>query len=125
MNEATKRRLSKAMKKSWTKRRQSASAKAMWKAKRSAVKPKTNSASINHQPYYAAGKIETIDVIDDICQFYTGREASYVGSIIRYISRAPHKEKTASLEKAQWYLNRLVQQVAHVETEVPSDPRDL
>lgn len=65
---------------------------------------------INHPPHYTKGRFETIEVIEDVCQFYPGEQAYGVGNILRYISRAPHKEaKLKDLKKAQFYMNRLVE----------------
>jgi hypothetical protein len=71
------------------------------------IKPRTD--LINHPPHYTKGKIETILVIEDVIQFWPAHEAYSVGNVIRYISRAVHKgNKQADLEKAQFYLDRLV-----------------
>src|SRR5471032_824555 len=65
--------------------------------------------TVNHPPHYLKGSIETILVIEDISQFYPAHEAYCLGNVIRYISRAVHKgDKQEDLEKAQWYLDRLV-----------------
>lgn len=64
---------------------------------------------VNHPPHYTKGTFETIDVIEDVAQFYPGEQAWSVGNIFRYVSRAPHKgEKLKDLKKAQFYMNRLV-----------------
>jgi hypothetical protein len=64
---------------------------------------------VNHPPHYTQGKIETILVIEDVIQFWPAHEAYSVGNVIRYISRAVHKgDKQKDLEKAQFYLDRLV-----------------
>ena len=65
--------------------------------------------TINHPAHYTAGKIETIDKIEDMVNGYDSVEAYSVGQIVRYLERAPHKgEKEQDLKKAQWYMNRLV-----------------
>lgn len=65
--------------------------------------------TVNHPPHYKQGSIETILVIEDITQFYPANEAYCLGNVIRYISRAVHKgNKQEDLEKAQWYLDRLI-----------------
>ena len=65
--------------------------------------------NINHPAHYTKGRFETIDVIEDIIQFYPPVEAHSVAEIIRYLSRAPHKgAKGVDLAKAKWYLDRLV-----------------
>jgi hypothetical protein len=77
-----------------------------------ALKPMVDAINdmVNHPPHYNAGKIETIDVIEDIGQHYESPvHAILAGNVIKYISRAPLKgDYLESLKKAQWYLNRLV-----------------
>jgi hypothetical protein len=64
---------------------------------------------INSPPHYTKGRYETIDIIEDVIQFYPPLDAHLVGEIIRYLSRAPHKGTfKADLNKAGWYLNRLI-----------------
>lgn len=64
---------------------------------------------INNPPHYTKGKYESIDVLEDIIQFYEPVEAFLVGQIVKYLYRSPHKNnKKQDLLKAQFYLNRLV-----------------
>ncbi len=64
---------------------------------------------VNHPPHYTKGQFETIDVIEDVCQFYPAKQAYAMGNVFRYISRACHKgDKLEDLKKAQFYMNRLV-----------------
>ena len=66
---------------------------------------------VNHPPHYTKGRFETIEVIEDIVQFYPAKQAWSAGNIIRYLSRAEHKgNKLEDLKKAQFYMNRLVDQ---------------
>lgn len=65
--------------------------------------------NVNRPAHYTKGSIETILVIEDVTQFYPAHEAYCIGNVIRYISRAVHKgNKQEDLEKAQWYLDRIV-----------------
>jgi Protein of unknwon function (DUF3310) len=59
--------------------------------------------NINHPPHYTTGGIETIDFIE-------AKQLDYhLGNVIKYITRADHKgEKLEDLRKAQWYLNRAI-----------------
>ena len=67
---------------------------------------------VNHPPHYNAGRFETIDVREDIAQFYPSVQATLVSDILRYLSRAPHKgRKLEDLRKAQWYLVRLIEKI--------------
>jgi len=72
-------------------------------------RPKQKPDTINSPPHYTKGQFETIEIIDDIIQFYPPVEAHYAAQVIRYLARAPHKGKVeADLMKARWYLNRLI-----------------
>lgn len=69
--------------------------------------------SVNHPAHYNAGAIETIDYILQVAKQYPGDEAALVGNVIKYVSRAPLKgRKTEDLKKAQWYLNRLIENLS-------------
>lgn len=64
---------------------------------------------VNHPPHYNKGKIETIDYIESVTStFEDGFEGVCVGNIIKYVSRFNFKNGVEDLEKAQWYLNKLV-----------------
>lgn len=61
-----------------------------------------------HSPsHYTSGKFETIDYIEDKLtsdQF----EGYCVGNILKYMSRYRHKNGVEDLQKAKWYLTRLI-----------------
>lgn len=66
---------------------------------------------VNHPAHYTNGDIECIDAIrasmgkDKFCGYLKG-------NIIKYLWRYELKEKPVQdLEKAQWYLNRLIQEI--------------
>jgi hypothetical protein len=56
---------------------------------------------VNSPPHYTKGGIGTIDFIE-------AKELNYhLGNVVKYITRSDHKgDKLKDLEKAQWYLNR-------------------
>ena len=58
---------------------------------------------VNSPPHYTTGGIETIDFIE-------AKELNYhLGNVVKYITRSGHKgDKLKDLEKAQWYLNRVI-----------------
>lgn len=59
---------------------------------------------VNHPNHYTQGKIECISYILD-------KKFSYLeGNIIKYITRYKHKNGLEDLKKAQFYLNRLIEQ---------------
>ena len=60
---------------------------------------------------YYNGKKETIDVICD-CMTNDEFHGYLKGNILKYVSRYKFKgEPLEDLQKAQWYLNRLVKEV--------------
>ena len=58
---------------------------------------------VNSPPHYTTGGIETIDFIE-------AKELNYhLGNVVKYVTRSGHKgDKLKDLEKAQWYLNRAI-----------------
>lgn len=62
---------------------------------------------VNHPTHYTCGNIECIDAIKSSMS----KEAfmGYCkGNVIKYIWRYEHKGELESLEKALWYLNKLI-----------------
>lgn len=69
---------------------------------------KTHDA-VNSPAHYTQGKFETIDVILDATKHLSGNEGYLVGNIIKYLSRYHFKNGQEDLEKARWYLNKLLE----------------
>jgi hypothetical protein len=61
---------------------------------------------VNHPPHYTFGKHEPIDVIED------WKLSFCLGNVVKYIARAGRKnnDRLEDLKKAQWYLNREIEQ---------------
>ena len=60
-------------------------------------------SSVDHPSHYNHGKIEAIDAIDAWGLDF------YEGNIVKYIVRSKYKgNRLQDLEKALWYLDRLV-----------------
>ena len=61
---------------------------------------------VNSPPHYNQQKVECIDAIqsatDDGFEFYLQ------GNILKYIWRYRYKNGVEDLQKAQWYLNKLI-----------------
>lgn len=74
---------------------------------------------VNH-PYHYRTKsgLETIDVIEAFTDDLSGGEATNTGNVIKYICRWKKKNGLEDLEKARWYLNRLIDLVKKKEEEV-------
>jgi hypothetical protein len=68
------------------------------------------SDNVNHPEHYTAGKVECIDAIESATTGLDGAEAYNTGQIIKYIWRWKRKNGTEDLQKASWYLNRLIEQ---------------
>ncbi|RAI79687.1 DUF3310 domain-containing protein [Macrococcoides goetzii] len=66
------------------------------------------SDKINPQ-HYKQGDIEVIDFIDQVVKGYKSQQAFYVANVIKYVARAPWKNGTEDLNKAKWYLDRLLE----------------
>jgi len=66
--------------------------------------------NVNSPSHYGQGKIEAIEYISD---FLTPEEyQGYLrGNIAKYLHRWPYKNGIEDLKKAQWYLERLIQEV--------------
>jgi len=79
------------------------------------------SDNINHPPHYNRGTIETIDMIKN-CMTSHEFEGYLQGSVIKYISRYKYKGTALEdLKKAEWYINRLIQEVEIFVNDKPSD----
>lgn len=61
---------------------------------------------VNHPPHYKSESgLEVIDIIDD---FVPDPGSYYLGNIIKYVLRFQKKGGVEDLEKARWYLNKLI-----------------
>ena len=66
---------------------------------------------VNHPPHYNAGKVECIDAIEAATGSLTGIEAVCTGNAIKYLWRWKLKGGKQDLEKAQWYLQKLIDNI--------------
>lgn len=73
---------------------------------------------VNRPPHYISETgLETIDVIEAFTFDLRGIEAVDTANVIKYICRWKHKNGIQDLEKAQWYLNHLINHVNNLEKE--------
>ena len=73
----------------------------------------TKHDSVNAPAHYLHGKKETIDVITD-CMTNDEFHGYLKGNILKYVSRYKFKgEPLEDLQKAHWYLNRLIKEVSN------------
>ena len=63
---------------------------------------------VNSPPHYNQGDIEAIDAIEAALG-HEGFKAYCRGNILKYSWRAEHKNGLQDMEKARWYLERLIQ----------------
>lgn len=70
---------------------------------------KSKTEMINHPVHYTHGKVECIDAIESATCDLTGIEAVCTANIIKYVWRWKLKNGVEDLEKASWYLNKLIE----------------
>lgn len=65
---------------------------------------------VNHPSHYKQGRVEAIDVIEDVVSAAPEPVAGFlVGNALKYLLRAWHKENAVQdLQKAEWYLRRAI-----------------
>lgn len=66
--------------------------------------PKTKEDVIDHPPHYTKHGIEAIDVIE------AWGLGFHLGNVTKYLCRWQNKGGWEDLKKAQWYLNRYIDQ---------------
>jgi hypothetical protein len=68
---------------------------------------------VNHPAHYTAGTVEAIDVIEGAVQAGPSPMSGYLqGQVLKYVLRMWLKENPLQdAQKAQWYLNRLINQL--------------
>ena len=67
---------------------------------------------VNHPSHYKAKNgMEVIDVIEAFTENLNGYEAAHTANVIKYVCRWKEKNGLEDLRKAQWYLNRLIENI--------------
>lgn len=64
---------------------------------------------VNKPSHYTYGKIEIIDIVEQVTAAYPTNIAFSIGNALKYICRAPFKNGVEDLKKAVWYLNRAIE----------------
>ena len=73
---------------------------------------------VNEPPHYISETgLETIDVIEAFTFDLKGIEAVCVANVIKYVCRFDKKNGVQDLEKAKWYLERLINHRESIEKE--------
>ena len=72
------------------------------------------SDQVNHPSHYKQGRVEAIEVIEDVVAGAPDPVVGYlVGQTLKYLLRAWHKGNTMQdLQKAAWYLNRAIERLS-------------
>ena len=65
---------------------------------------------VNHPSHYCQSEIECIDAIKAATCTKTGIEAVCTANVIKYLWRCEEKNGLEDIKKAQFYLNRLIQE---------------
>ena len=68
------------------------------------------SDQVNSPSHYTKGRVEAIEIIEDVVAGAPDPVAGYlVGQALKYLLRAWHKEDAVQdLQKAAWYLSRAI-----------------
>lgn len=72
---------------------------------------KENNDMVNHPNHYTNGKIECIDALESATSGLLGIEAVCTANAIKYLWRWKHKNGVQDLQKAIFYINRLIEKV--------------
>lgn len=64
--------------------------------------------TVNHPSHYTQGGIECIDALEAATADLTGIEAVCTANAIKYLWRWKHKNGVEDLQKAVWYIQRLI-----------------
>ena len=64
--------------------------------------------NVNHPSHYTQGGVECIEGIESAVSGLTGIEAVLTGNVLKYMWRWKYKNGVEDLQKANWYLNRLI-----------------
>lgn len=66
---------------------------------------------VNHPEHYASGSVECIDALESAVQGLPPEQAICAANVIKYVWRYHRKNGLQDLQKAEWYLHRLMEKV--------------
>lgn len=69
----------------------------------------TLNENVFNPKHYTMGNIECIDAVESAVSGLEGIEAFCTGNAIKYLWRWKYKNGIEDLEKAKWYIDRLIQ----------------
>lgn len=64
--------------------------------------------NVNHPSHYIGGAVECIDALEAATVDLQGIEAVCTANAIKYLWRWKKKNGTEDLEKARWYIDKLI-----------------
>lgn len=70
-----------------------------------------SSDEVNHPTHYTNGNIECIDIIREMVRGKSEMEAACIANVVKYLYRYKDKGGIKSVEKAQWYLNLMIEEM--------------
>ena len=71
---------------------------------------------IQKPPHYNKFSFQPIDMIDEVTNYYEGSTAFHIGTVLKYLCRAPFKGKLLEdLKKANYYLTRAIEEMEEEE----------
>lgn len=70
---------------------------------------KKRTDAVNHPAHYTAGQIECIDALESATAGLCGIEAICTANAIKYLWRWKLKNGVQDLEKAKWYIDKLIE----------------
>ena len=79
------------------------------------IRPTVANNPVTKPAHYTGGAIECIDAIAEATKDLQGIEAVCTGNVIKYVWRWKKKNGVQDLEKAAWYLERLINKLKHGE----------
>jgi hypothetical protein len=66
---------------------------------------------VNRPAHYTQGKVECIDALESATEDLRGAEAVLTANAMKYLWRWKRKNGLEDLQKALWYLDRLIKKV--------------
>ena len=67
---------------------------------------------VQKPPHYNKFSFQPIDIIDEVTNYYEGSAAFHIGTVLKYLCRAPFKGKLLEdLKKANYYLTRAIEEM--------------
>ena len=76
------------------------------------IEPMPEPDMIQKPPHYNKFSFQPIDMIDEVTNYYEGSTAFHIGTVLKYLCRAPFKGKLLEdLKKANYYLTRAIEEM--------------